>query len=78
MKDIKNIIDLNLYITLISIGLLITGLFLSFYCIFLDIPILRVHTMSNPLFYLIFGLGLLSFRLFNLIEDGFIDMEEEE
>jgi hypothetical protein len=69
MKEKKNLINLDQYLSLIGIGSLVAGLSLFGYCTLYDISVLRVQTMSNPLFYLILGLGLLSSSFFFKVDE---------
>lgn len=69
MKEKKNLISLDQYLLLIGIGSLVAGLSLFGYCTLYEIPVLRVQTMSNPLFYLVLGLGLLATSFFFKVDE---------
>lgn len=76
MKERKNLISLGQYLLLIGIGSLVAGLSLFAYCTLYEIPVLRVQTMSNPLFYLILGLGLLSSSFFLKVDEEVASLNE--
>jgi len=69
MKEKKNMVSLDQYLLLIGMVSLVTGFGLFVYCKMFEIPILRVQTMSNPLFYLVLGLGLFATRFFFMVDE---------
>ena len=76
-KQIYEFLTLDRYLLLVGFPLLLVGIVLFVFCIMLDIPILRVETMSNPLFYLILGIVVLVFRCFIRITDKDIILLKE-
>jgi len=81
-KQINEFLTLDCYLKLVGISSLFTGLGLFVYCALtvehqymLPTFIVRLHTTSNPLFYLVFGFSLLCFRYFMIVTDKKEDCE---
>lgn len=75
-KRIYDFLTLSCYLKLVGVSLIIVGLGLFAYCIgsvehqfMLPSLIIKLQTMSNPLFYLILGFSLLCFRYFIIVTD---------
>lgn len=75
-KKINDFLTLDRYLKLVGASLLVVGLGLFVYCTWtvkyqfqLPTLIFSLQTLSNPLFYLVFGFSLLCFRHFLKITD---------
>ena len=75
-KKINDFLTLDRYLKIVGTSLLVVGLGLFVYCALtvehqymLPSLISRLETMSNPLFYLVFGFSLLCFRYFIIVTD---------
>ena len=65
MREIRMInITPELYLQFVGLVFFMMGFGLFFYCIIYNINIGLVETFSNPLFYLVNGLGIILFSFF--------------
>ena len=65
MREIRIInIPPELYLQFVGLVFFMIGFGLFFYCIIYNINIGLVETFSNPLFYLVNGLGIILFSFF--------------